>query len=278
MSDAGAYGLTVAGLPAAAAWMQPPMNGAPRMDIRVEVGPTDDSPSRVDRDSADLHLVGGVRLRSHRGHETAVFRSSVRPPDTDLLHPYLGAAAALRWRWSGHEVLHAGAFVSAAGAVLVLGDKEAGKSTTLAWLASVQGVTIMSDDLAVLRENWVMAGPRALDLRPGVGARPGELEAAAADGEWVRHRQRLRLHLGPAPAELPVAGLVRLEWGPSVEVVAVPFSERLSLLGAQRSFPGLDTDPVAVLDLGTVPMVRLRRPRTLSCMPAVGRLLDQVFT
>jgi hypothetical protein len=205
------------------------------------------------------------------------YRSFERPADTDLLHPYLAAAAALRWRWSGCEVLHAGAFVSEAGAVLVLGDKEAGKSTTLAWLAAARGVTVMSDDLAVMRGNRVMAGPRALDLRPSVGARPGDLGSAVADGEWVRHRQRLRLHLAPAPGELPVVGLVSLEWGPSVEVVAVPFSERLSLLGVQRSFPRLDGDPAALLDLAAVPMVRLNRPRTLSCLPAVGRVLEQVF-
>ena len=44
-----------------------------------------------------------------RGHDVVSYRSSERPADTDLLHPYLAAAAALRWRWSGAEVLHAGA-------------------------------------------------------------------------------------------------------------------------------------------------------------------------
>ena len=206
-----------------------------------------------------------------------MFGTPVRPPDADLLHPYLAPAAALRWRWLGREVLHAGAFVSRAGAVLMLGDKEAGKSTTLAWLAEARSVPVLSDDLAVLREGRVLAGPRALDLRPTVAADSGDLAAVLAHGEWVRHRQRLRVPLTPAPADVVVVGLVSLEWGPSVEVVPVPFAERLARIGAQRSYPGLDGDPVALLDLAAVPMVCLRRPRAPSSLPAAGRVLERLF-
>jgi hypothetical protein len=49
--------------------------------------------------------------------------------------------------------------------VLVFGPKAAGKSTTLAWLAEHLGLTIISDDLAVVVDGAVLAGPRSIDLR-----------------------------------------------------------------------------------------------------------------
>ncbi|HEX6596847.1 MAG TPA: hypothetical protein VF045_07925, partial [Acidimicrobiales bacterium] len=161
----GAYGLALPQLVGARPWMQPQPAGTPTLSMRVEVGATTDGPSRYDAESADLGLLGGGRLRFRHGSLEAHYVLPSVPPDADLLHPYLAPAAALVWRWGGHEALHAGAFAGRAGAVLLLGAKAAGKSTTLAWLADA-GVPVLSDDLAVIDGAEVLAGPRSIDLRP----------------------------------------------------------------------------------------------------------------
>jgi hypothetical protein len=268
MSALGAYGLRVAGIPEAARWMQPQPEDAPLLEVVAEQAPEDRSPSRVDEQQADLGLLDGGRLRATRGEGSVRFSLPVVPPDADLLHPYLAPAAALTWQWNGHEALHAGSIVVGGGAVLVIGEKEAGKSTTLAWLARTMGVTVVSDDLAVLRGEDVLAGPRSIDLRPG----PKEL-----DGVVVRGGGRLRVDLPPAPPAVPVVGSVVLRWGPELAMESVPATERIRMLGQERSYYRLHGDPAAILNLAGKPMFTLVRPREEAILPAATQSLLRRF-
>lgn len=268
MSALGAYGLRVAGIPGAARWMQPQPSDAPLLNVLVEQAPEDRSPSRVDEHEADLGMLNGGRLRATRGEGTVRFSLPAVPPDADLLHPYLAPAAALTWQWDGHEALHAGAIAVGSGAILVIGEKESGKSTTLAWLAQTPGVTVVCDDLAVLRGDSVLAGPRSIDLRPG----PSELT-----GVPVRDGERLRVDLPPAPLAVPVAGSVVLRWGPALAMEPVPAAERIRMLGDERSYYRLQGDPAAILHLAGKPMFTLVRPREASILPAATQALLERF-
>src|SRR4051794_28131012 len=205
MTELGAYGLRVIGLDGAKRWMQPQEPDAPTLEITAEEAEPDQRPTVVDEERADVRLVEGARLRATKGERRVVFSVPARPTDADLLHPYLATAAALMWQWDGHEALHAGAVEIGGQAVLVFGDKEAGKSTTLAWLAETEGVPVIADDLVVVREGGALAGPRSLDLRA---------DAAVRGDDRVRDGERRRVTLREARASAPIGGAVVLAWGP----------------------------------------------------------------
>lgn len=277
----GAYGFCVPGLGGGEALLQPVPDTAPELGIDVVVAPSDDRPSVVDADRADLRLLTGGRLRANRGDSTVRLILGSRPPAQELVHPYLAAAAGLVWRWPGREALHAGAVhvEAAGGAVLVLGGKEAGKSTTLAWLAGVAGAGVMADDLAVIDEGRVVSGPRSIDLRAEAVAmlRPGAADAIARV-QPVRGGERARMALGPVPHDLAVVGVATLGWAPEVHVTPVPLADRWALLASQRYFPTLATDGASVLALVSVPTVRIGRPRGPTGLAAAAQALLDAFT
>ncbi len=268
----GAYGLVVRGLPDAAPFMQPLPADAPAFTVHVH--PLREyrelEPPSLSTDAADLPLLGGGRLRATRSEPGAHYFLDNRPSDEDLLHPYLAPAAALFWQWAGREAIHAGVFATPRGAVLVLGDKEAGKSTTLGWLATEGGVTVLADDLAVMDGTQVLAGPRSIDLRPteGVPTPPHHV---------VRDGGRHRIRLPAAPPSLPLAGVVTLAWGTTLEFTPVPFGDRLALIAQQRTFPGLTPGAVSMLELGSVPMIRASRPRDLDGLERFALALADYF-
>lgn len=267
----GAYGLVVAGIPGADPWMQSQLQDAPTFGLHVVVDAdlaADRSEPVLTEARADLPLIGGGRLRLERDATEAHFHLEARPPDEDLLHPYLAPAAALFWQWAGREAIHAGVFEVGGGAILMLGDKEAGKSTTLAWLATQGGTPVLSDDLAVLDGREVLVGPRSIDLRVE-GSLPGVSEHLVRSGE--RHRVRLPA----APPALPLAGLVVLDWAPEPELAPVGFTKRMELIARQRTFPTVAANPTALLELASVPMVRAARPRDPAGLaPFCRRLVD----
>lgn len=267
----GAYGLRLEGLNGAAPWMQPQQPEAPEFRLQVEVGSSSGAPSVLDEAGADLLLIGGGRLQISRGSHEARFTLPRRPPDEELLHPYLAPAAALFWQWSGREAIHAGAFGAPAGAILVAGDKEAGKSTTLGWLARQAGVTVLTDDLAVLDGGTVLAGPRSIDLRVSA-------DHSGSSAHLVRGGERDRVQLTLAPDGLPLAGLVVLEWAPRLQFEPIGFKDRLAIIDRQRTFHGIDPNPTAMLELGSVPMIRAGRPRDMQLLPEFGRALLDYFS
>jgi hypothetical protein len=263
----GAYGLRLPGLGRAAQWLVPQDPEAASLELAVQISAPDYSPSQLDNERADLRLIGGVRLRACRGRRRVTF-SVPEPLEADqLVHPYLAPAAALIWQWQGVDSLHGGVAAIGGGAVLVLGDKESGKTTTLACLERDHGCAVLADDLAVIRDGHVLSGPRSLDLRSGEPTIPGVP---------VRGGQRIRVELGPAPSSLRVAGTVVLVWGDRRRVAAVPASERLAVLATKRTYP-LPGDPRALLELAAQPMFRLTRPRDPAGQRASAAALIDCF-
>jgi hypothetical protein len=269
----GAYGLQIEGLQEAAEWMRPVPGSAPELEVRLtgDVPPTD--VRRIDRDGLDIRLqgMGDVRVRMERASRRVDFSFTGRvPPAADVLHPYLGPAAAAAHAWEGREAIHAGAFRTARGAVLLLGDKEAGKSSMLAWLSAELDQEVVADDLCVLQSGAVLPGPSCIDLRDPTALRYG----SRWSGQLVRASERIRLAVRQGGADpVPVAGNVVLGWADRVRIESVSPVERLGLIVAQRYFGSLEPDPVAVLDLLSRPMVRLLRPRDLSSLPAAAEAL-----
>ncbi len=242
---------------------------APRLRVAVSKVAPDHSATRIDREMADVSLLGGGRMRARHGEDLVTFLLPERPTAAEMLHPFLAPAAAVMWQWRGHEALHAGAVQLGGIAVLLFGIKGAGKSTTLGWLAREAGLTVLSDDLAVIVDGEVLAGPRSVDLRSASWVPPGM--------PAVRRGERVRMTLGPAPCSLPLGGSVLLEWAPRLETVAVPPAERLSAYVSARSFGSLPPNTGTLLDLAALPMLVLRRRRELRSIEATGRAIIERF-
>ena len=188
--------------------------------------------------------------------------------DDDLVHPYLAPVASYFAGWLGRHALHAGGVCIDGTAFAVVGAKEAGKTTTLAWLAT-QGCDVLADDMLVIDDGQALAGPRALDLRPDA---VGELGLLGRTRE-NRARGRERLELAPVAHEVPLGGLLFLDWGDNVALTPLQPSERLQRIAAATS-PRRPRGERAPVDLARFPAWELRRPRNVRALPEVlDRLL-----
>jgi hypothetical protein len=244
----------------------------PQLELRHAVpgveAPEQDS---IGPERAELTLHGGW-VTIERDPARVTFRLPAAPPARDLVHPYLAPAAAVAARWAGRESFHAGAVVAGGGAWAVLGDKESGKSTTLAHLA-LGGHAVVSDDLLVVDGDHVLAGPRCIDLREGSAALLGAGEPLGVVGV----RERWRMPLGPVPARTPLHGWVTLAWDDDVGVDALRGAERMLALLPFRSVQVEPTAPQDLVDFGALPVLRLRRPRRWDALDAArGRLLAMI--
>lgn len=265
----GCYGLRVRGLDAAAALMVAAEPGWPELAVE-RARPLGAAPDGdvVGPDRATLPLAGGGWMELAPGRVT--FHVEQERSDGDLLHPYLAPAAAIVARWAGQECFHAGAIQAGGGAWGVLGDKEDGKSTLLAWLA-LRGHAVMSDDLLVLDGGSAMAGPRCIDLRGEAAARLGAGEPLGVVGA----RERWRVALGAVPSSAPLRGWVLLGWAPEIRVERVRGHARLLALPPHRSVQLAPPDPAALLALSSLPVLRFSRPRRWeSLRDGAERLLD----
>ena len=235
-----------------------PAPGGPDLDL---VGP----------DRAELTLHGGW-VTIERDPPRATFRLPSPPPARDLVHPYLAPAAAVAARWAGRESFHAGAVVIGGGAWAVLGDKESGKSTTLAHLA-LAGHAVVADDLLIVDAGAVLAGPRCIDLREASAQQLGAGEPLGVVG--VRERWRLRLE--PVAARVPLRGWVTLAWDDDLAVQALRGADRMLALLPFRSVQLAPGAPADLVDLSSLPVLRLRRPRRWHALDAAAdRLLDAI--
>jgi ABC-type cobalamin/Fe3+-siderophores transport system ATPase subunit len=185
-----------------------------------------------------------------------------------LAHPYLAPAAAVAALWSGGLPLHGGAFVADGSAWVVLGAATSGKSTLLACLAR-QGVPVLSDDLAVVRDGAVAVGARCIDLRADAARTLGCGEPLG----FVGKRERWRMTLPPAPASAPLGGFVALDWGDATGAREADPSERLRALAANLAVVAGSPDVETLLDLAARPMVRIERARRLDRLDAIASLV-----
>jgi hypothetical protein len=181
----------------------------------------------------------------------AVF-TGVPPPPDEIVHPLMGPVGTVFGRWAGREAFHGGAFIGGGRAWIVLGAREAGKSTLLAALAG-RGIDVLSDDVVVTDGHVVYAGPRCVDLRQAV---PRGIPGV----ELVRAGRRHRAPLPHVPPAAPLGGWIELRWGPGPEMRPVPTSAWLPELARRRAWRHLPSDPARFLDLAARPAWRLTRP------------------
>lgn len=261
----GIYGFEIHGLrePEALLLEAPP--GSPRLRIECDHGdavtrtenPRSPVTVRVGRDSAEVGLIDGGRMTIDR--ETLTVRLSTREPlrDEVILQPYLGLPAAIASHWLGRQTLHGGAFRHEERAWAVVGGMAAGKSSILGWLLH-RGHEIVADDLLLLSDGTLFAGPRSVDLRPASAARLGGQDLGV-----VGTRKRWRLRAGDVPASVRLAGVVYLDWGERVQVEPLGAEERLTGLVRNCALRPRHEESPAYLELAALPAWRFVRPRDL---------------
>jgi hypothetical protein len=228
-----------------------PASGPGRERVHVSQRRQAPEPAGVGAGRAVLDLPQHRQLLLRRSEGTATFTG---PPlsDDELVHPYLGAAASIFNRWAGHEVYHAGAFVSGGLAWAVVGGREAGKSSLLAALAARRW-PVLADDLVITDGYQAFCGPRIIDLRQPLPNTTELMRAARGASRW-------RLSLPLLPGSVPLGGWIYLHWQPEVTMSPVPPSVLLNRLAAQRAWPDLPSDPETLLALATRPGWNLGRP------------------
>jgi hypothetical protein len=208
---------------------------------------------------AGILLRNGGEIVLERQPARAHFRVPFELGDEELVHPYLAPAAAVFAHWQGYECFHAGALAVGGSAWGVLGDRESGKSTLLAWLA-LRGHLVFSDDMLVTDGRMAFAGPRSIDLREGAARLLGTGKPLGVVGA----RERWRITLGPVACQLPLAGWIFLSWGDDVALTRLSAGEKLLRLGAQRAVRLTPDDPARLLRLSSLPGWQLSRPRDLA--------------
>ena len=266
----GVYGLRLVGVAKARHLLVEGDDDWPRLRLVSSVGSSQPIQEEVTNARASLNLKTGGHLSIDRARGIAHFVARRRLTDEEMIHPYLAPAAAVMAHWLRRQCFHAGAFVSGGGVWALAGDREAGKSSLLAWLA-LRGHAVVTDDITVINDMRAFAGPRSIDLRSESAAHLG----AGRELGVVGARARWRLGLRQIPRTLPFRGWIFLAWGDALEVEELGASERLMRLLRQRTLRLVPTDPAAHLPLAALPAWELRRPRDWQIVDAVGeRLLE----
>lgn len=179
-------------------------------------------------------------------------------PDA-IVHPMLTLPLAVLAHLRGAIVLHGGAFAHGGRAWVVIGAQMAGKSSVLAGLVAA-GAPVLADDLVVILDGVLLAGPNCIDLRPDVAERfPGARSLGTVGG-----RPRFRFDTPPSPERLPLGGIVALGWHDEPSSVLEPMAAdaQLSLLYANNYAGWVDApEPERMLALLDVPAWTLRRDR-----------------
>jgi hypothetical protein len=268
----GAYGLRLSGVDGLEPFfVQAPASWTPMTLVRRAARVTVTA-ERVGPRRAELLTATGASIHIDLDRGRAVFTAPLLPGVDEVLHPYLASVAAVTAFWRDCESFHAAAVAGRSGVWALVGEREAGKSSTLASLA-VRGHEIVSDDMLVLNGAHACAGPRSIDLRPetakalGIGV---ELRKTGA-------RERWRVQVGQIEPELPFRGWIFLEWGTSLELTTLRTSDTLRRLLPQRGIRLPPSNPSALLELAELPGLLLHRPRDLASLPATLALIEDVI-
>ena len=107
----------------------------PALALHVETGEDRPPHEEIGANYAELWLAAGGWAELDRAGLSARLRIPEGTPESALIHPLLAPVALVMARWLGREGFHGGGIVASGGVWGLLGDKTAGKSTTLAWLA-----------------------------------------------------------------------------------------------------------------------------------------------
>jgi len=267
-----AYGLALRNVGLGPDTLVPADESWPALEILREVGQVSPGLDRLSDRRAEIGLQAGGRVKIEREPLQARFETLAPLTDVELVHPFLAPVAAIASRWLGRESFHAGAFVSDGGAWALIGERGAGKSSMLAWLA-LGGAEIVADDVLVVDQRTAFAGPRSIDLRAEPAAR---LQAGEHLGR-VGRRERWRLGVGPVAPQLPLRGWILLGWGDRVEARRIPGGACLAEVARHRAVRVPPTRPEVLLELAALPAWELRRPqRWESLSEAVRVLLEAI--
>lgn len=269
----GCYGLGLTGdvVELAAALLGSPVPHWPAVEVEwTSPLPNPPDHSFFSPDKAVVSLLTGGHVVLNRQRRVARFHKPSPPNGHEVAHPCLSSVGLVFARWDGRVPLHAGAVVVGDQAWGVLGDRGAGKSTTLAHLARA-GHDVLSDDLLVIDGGKACAGPRTLDLRPETARRLQDREPLIE----VRQGQRQRMFLRLTAPEIPLGGLFVLGVGDEVSVESVPPVERLGTLQAHLMLRSVGLPASGLLHLVALPMWRLNRSRTWADLP---RLIERLVT
>lgn len=252
----GAYGIRIAGVGAADTMLVEAQPDWPTLRIVSELADPPVMEETVGEGQAVLRLKTGGRLTLDRQRGIARYSIPRRLTDEEIVHPFLAPAAAVVSHWEGRLSFHAGAFVSDGGVWAVVGDREAGKSSTLAWLA-LSGHPVLADDVLVLDGRSAFTGPRAIDLREETADR---FAIGAALGV-VGSRRRWRVTLPQLAARIPFRGWTFLGWSDSLNVRRMGAAECMQRLVASLTLRVNASNPERLLELATLPAWELQRPR-----------------
>ena len=178
------------------------------------------------------------------------------PAPEFVVQPHLATAASCIAVRTGRQAFHAGAVVINGGAWAILGTKGAGKSTVLGRLHQM-GFSILTDDVLICDGSEAVAGPRCVDLRVSSAQHLG----IGRDCGVVGLRERWRVYLPPCPTRVPLHGWIQLEWSTIEAVNAIPVRDRLPLIYQNQSLRLPAHDPLAFMELCTLPIYRWSRVR-----------------
>jgi hypothetical protein len=269
----GAWGYAWSGMGDAGHLLNETPPGWPQVKVSLSYSDAHPAIEQVwDDERAEFNLRSGGRMTLNKG-VSGVRLCLPRPiPAECVVQPHLSAAAATFAIWAGDGALHGGAFIHANRAWALVGDKGAGKSSTLGQLAKA-GCPILSDDLVVCRRGSVLAGPRSVDLRPDAASALG----AGRNIGVVGTRERWRLDVPDAPAATPLGGVVRLGWHDRTSMTRIPLEERLALVLSNGPLPIPPQPSSATLEFAGSPGFAWNRPRDWDLADeAVANLLDEL--
>ena len=228
---------------------------------------------RIDESCVSLGWRRGSMLEVKRDPASIELVLPEPPTSESLVHPFLATPMSILARWAGDIALHAGGFFAGGKAWAVMGAKGAGKSTTLAQLASRE-LPLLADDVLVLDDGVVRAGPACIDLRSDVAK---FIPGSQFIGE-VGNRPRYRLPALPGPSRASLGGIFVLDWRENEGTRIEPVSpgESVRILYENEYFGVLGpAEPKKILDLLEIPMWRVQRPRTSGLSDdVVDRILE----
>jgi hypothetical protein len=268
----GAYGLSLPDLPGQQ-WLNPVPGDWPRWDLSYAPMSAPDDAQWVTADGARLRIRPEGAVLIDRKLRMSTITMATPPPGDAYVHPLLGTTAIMAAEWSGRLAFHGGCVLDRHGrAWALLGERESGKSTALAWF-HLNGRTVLADDIILTDGTDTLVGPRCVDLREGSSRRFG----LGRDIGVVGTRRRWRVDLEETVANAPLGGFVVLDWGAEPTLESVSLNDKPSLVAPHRGLVVGQQHPLAWLELLRVPMWIFRRPQDWRVMDdAMRHLGDQM--
>jgi hypothetical protein len=259
----GAYGLRLSGVEGIEEFLvEAPDHWTP-LELILRAGPVDMYSGWIAPRSAEFVTLSGNLIQLDLDRREAILTAPSMPRAEEVVHPYLSSIGAMTAHLMGQESFHAGAVKVEGSAWAIAGDREAGKSSTLASLAA-HGFPVVCDDTLVLSAGKALAGPRSIDLRRDAADTLGLGDELGVVGT----RERWRMHVEPIEPELELRGWVFLEWADELEITSLSTPETLSHLIPRRAVRLPPEQHTTLIDLARLPALLLRRPRGLDRLPA----------